>query len=47
MKVYGMKLGCLWGLTEFKEGVKAPQFKGKLASEQSILDDSLKVYLND
>ncbi len=35
------------GLTEFKEGVKAPQFKGKLASEQSILDDSLKVYLND
>ena len=35
------------GLTEFKEGVKAPQFKGKLVSEQSILDDSLKVYLND
>ena len=35
------------GLTKFKEGVKAPQFKGKLASEQSILDDSLKVYLND
>ncbi|MDA8769003.1 bifunctional diaminohydroxyphosphoribosylaminopyrimidine deaminase/5-amino-6-(5-phosphoribosylamino)uracil reductase RibD [Winogradskyella sp.] len=35
------------GLTEFKEGVKAPQFKGKLASEQNILDDSLKVYLND
>ena len=35
------------GLTEFKEGVKAPKFKGNLASEQNILDDSLKVYLND
>ena len=35
------------GQTEFKEGVKAPQLKGKLISEKSILNDSLKIYLND
>ena len=35
------------GQTEFKEGVKAPKLKGRLVSEQNILDDQLKIYLND
>ena len=35
------------GQIEFKKGTKAPQLKGKLVSERSFLDDSLKIYLND
>ncbi|PWH82113.1 bifunctional diaminohydroxyphosphoribosylaminopyrimidine deaminase/5-amino-6-(5-phosphoribosylamino)uracil reductase RibD [Algibacter marinivivus] len=31
----------------FKNGVKAPSFKGKLISETSILTDTLKIYKND
>jgi diaminohydroxyphosphoribosylaminopyrimidine deaminase/5-amino-6-(5-phosphoribosylamino)uracil reductase len=35
------------GKTSFKEGVKAPAFKGKQIQESSILNDTLKIYLND
>lgn len=35
------------GQTEFRNGTKAPQLKGKLVSEKNILNDSLKIYLND
>ncbi len=35
------------GDTEFKEGVKAPVFKGKLISKEKILSDILKIYKND
>ncbi|MCL4159456.1 UNVERIFIED_CONTAM: hypothetical protein GTU68_042380 [Idotea baltica] len=31
----------------FMDGIKAPIFHGKLISEQQILTDSLKIYLND
>ena len=31
----------------FKEGVKAPEFSGKLISEETILNDVLKIYIND
>jgi len=32
---------------EFKTGVKAPKFYGKLISESLIKDDQLKIYIND
>lgn len=36
------------GKTKFKEGIKAPNLKkGRLISEQNILDDCLKIYKND
>lgn len=35
------------GNSEFKDGTKAPQLKGKLISEERILDDTLKIYQND
>ena len=35
------------GNINFKEGIKAPKFSGKLNSEQSIEQDTLKIYLND
>ena len=35
------------GNINFKEGIKAPKFSGKLISEQSIEQDTLKIYLND
>ncbi|MDY2587675.1 bifunctional diaminohydroxyphosphoribosylaminopyrimidine deaminase/5-amino-6-(5-phosphoribosylamino)uracil reductase RibD [Winogradskyella aquimaris] len=35
------------GKTEFREGLKAPKFKGRLVSEQHINDDCLKIYRND
>ncbi|WP_303318970.1 bifunctional diaminohydroxyphosphoribosylaminopyrimidine deaminase/5-amino-6-(5-phosphoribosylamino)uracil reductase RibD [Flavivirga abyssicola] len=35
------------GDTEFKKGVKAPIFSGKLISEEKIMSDILKVYNND
>ena len=35
------------GNTEFKKGVKAPIFKGKLISEENIITDTLKIYKND
>ncbi len=35
------------GQKEFKKGIKAPCFSGKLLSEQKISSDSLKIYLND
>ncbi|MFO8147793.1 MAG: bifunctional diaminohydroxyphosphoribosylaminopyrimidine deaminase/5-amino-6-(5-phosphoribosylamino)uracil reductase RibD [Bacteroidota bacterium] len=31
----------------FPEGVKAPDFKGKLAREQNLGSDKLKIYIND
>ena len=34
------------GNTEFKDGISAPDFSGKLISEQKILNDVLKVYVN-
>ncbi len=35
------------GQIEFKKGIKAPNFKGKLISEENLLTDNLKIYLND
>lgn len=35
------------GQTEFKKGVKAPIFQGKLISEENILTDTLKIYKHD
>ena len=35
------------GLVEFKKGVKAPRFHGKLISEENIITDTLKIYNND
>ena len=35
------------GQTEFKDGIKVPQLKGKLISEEKIWDDILKIYEND
>ena len=35
------------GNTEFKKGVEAPTFKGKLISEENIITDTLKIYKND
>jgi diaminohydroxyphosphoribosylaminopyrimidine deaminase/5-amino-6-(5-phosphoribosylamino)uracil reductase len=34
------------GTTEFKNGVKAPKFNGKLISEAKILRDTLRIYYN-
>ncbi|WP_308992115.1 bifunctional diaminohydroxyphosphoribosylaminopyrimidine deaminase/5-amino-6-(5-phosphoribosylamino)uracil reductase RibD [Mariniflexile litorale] len=35
------------GTTQFKNGVKAPTFSGKLISEEKIVTDILKIYKND
>lgn len=35
------------GNTSFKNGIKAPDFKGNLISEETILTDILKIYKND
>lgn len=35
------------GRIQFKNGVKAPHFSGKLISEKNINGDNLKVYVND
>ena len=35
------------GQTTFKNGIKAPKFKGQLISETVILKDTLKIYKND
>tara|TARA_R110002049_G_scaffold306635_1_gene505474 strand:- start:49159 stop:50163 length:1005 start_codon:yes stop_codon:yes gene_type:complete len=35
------------GNTQFKEGVKAPEFSGQLISEEKIISDILKIYKND
>ncbi|MGK0253595.1 MAG: diaminohydroxyphosphoribosylaminopyrimidine deaminase [Mariniflexile sp.] len=35
------------GNMQFKKGVKAPMFSGKLISEETILSDILKIYKND
>ncbi|WP_456440291.1 RibD family protein, partial [Psychroserpens sp.] len=35
------------GNSIFKDGLKAPQFSGKLISEELILDDTLKIYVNN
>ena len=35
------------GQTEFKKGIKAPNFKGHLISEESIITNHLKIYKND
>ncbi|GAB4158512.1 MAG: bifunctional diaminohydroxyphosphoribosylaminopyrimidine deaminase/5-amino-6-(5-phosphoribosylamino)uracil reductase RibD [Winogradskyella sp.] len=35
------------GKIQFKEGLKAPKFKGRLVAEQHIVDDCLKIYTND
>ncbi|MFO7721394.1 MAG: bifunctional diaminohydroxyphosphoribosylaminopyrimidine deaminase/5-amino-6-(5-phosphoribosylamino)uracil reductase RibD [Gillisia sp.] len=35
------------GETLFPEGVKAPDFRGKLSSEQNLGSDKLKIYIND
>ena len=35
------------GQNTFKEGVKSPQFYGKLISEKKIVTDILKIYIND
>jgi len=35
------------GQNSFKKGVKAPVFKGKLVSEEKIINDTLRIYNND
>jgi len=35
------------GQSDFREGIKAPKCKGKLIDEQQILDDTLKIYVNN
>lgn len=35
------------GSAEFKEGIKAPNFSGKLKTKKAILKDTLKTYRND
>ncbi len=35
------------GNTSFKEGIKAPEFSGKLISSRKIENDHLKIYCND
>ncbi|CAM4167565.1 bifunctional diaminohydroxyphosphoribosylaminopyrimidine deaminase/5-amino-6-(5-phosphoribosylamino)uracil reductase RibD [Gillisia limnaea] len=35
------------GEAMFPEGVKAPEFNGKLAGEHNLLSDKLKIYIND
>ncbi|MCF2873838.1 MULTISPECIES: bifunctional diaminohydroxyphosphoribosylaminopyrimidine deaminase/5-amino-6-(5-phosphoribosylamino)uracil reductase RibD [unclassified Tenacibaculum] len=35
------------GNTEFRNGVKAPEIKGKIINKESIDNDVLKIYLND
>ena len=35
------------GNIEFKEGVNAPNFFGRLISEEKIMSDVLKIYKND
>jgi diaminohydroxyphosphoribosylaminopyrimidine deaminase/5-amino-6-(5-phosphoribosylamino)uracil reductase len=35
------------GKSEFKTGIKAPQFQGEVISEALIIDDTLKIYVNN
>ncbi|MEH6536281.1 MAG: bifunctional diaminohydroxyphosphoribosylaminopyrimidine deaminase/5-amino-6-(5-phosphoribosylamino)uracil reductase RibD [Psychroserpens sp.] len=35
------------GNSSFKDGIKAPQFSGTLISEEPIIDDTLKIYVNN
>ncbi|MCL4151766.1 UNVERIFIED_CONTAM: hypothetical protein GTU68_016721 [Idotea baltica] len=35
------------GIVEFKEGIKAPKFNGRLLSEEPIKNDILRIYKND
>lgn len=35
------------GQVKFKKGVKAPELKGRLISEENIITDTLKIYMND
>jgi diaminohydroxyphosphoribosylaminopyrimidine deaminase/5-amino-6-(5-phosphoribosylamino)uracil reductase len=35
------------GKSVFMEGIKAPKLKGKLINEQQLLDDTLKIYVNN
>ena len=35
------------GQSDFREGIKAPKYKGKLIDEQHLLDDTLKIYANN
>lgn len=35
------------GPTTFKNGIKAPELKGKLISEEKIIDDTLHIYVNN
>ncbi len=35
------------GKSVFKEGVNAPKFSGKLISEEKIMNDTLKIYVNN
>jgi diaminohydroxyphosphoribosylaminopyrimidine deaminase / 5-amino-6-(5-phosphoribosylamino)uracil reductase len=35
------------GQSDFREGIKAPKCKGKLIDEQQILDDTLRIYVNN
>lgn len=35
------------GQSDFREGIKAPKCKGKLIDKQQLLDDTLKIYVND
>lgn len=35
------------GQSDFREGIKAPKCKGQLIDEQQLLDDTLKIYVNN
>lgn len=35
------------GQSDFREGIKAPKCKGKLIDKQQLLDDTLKIYVNN
>ena len=35
------------GPTNFKNGIKAPEFHGQLISEEKIIDDTLHIYVNN
>ena len=35
------------GQSDFREGIKAPKCKGELIDEQQLLDDTLKIYVNN
>ena len=35
------------GQSDFREGIKAPKYKGKLIDEQQFLDDTLRIYANN